>query len=124
MNGIKLRISRFSLGDGGAHTARTKTQEFNLCCVPPFFMQMDEQAQAARHLRKILLGQGYDITYRTIVLEDNQKWLLFEIGERQIAIDTASGIWGKASSAEIWRCMSKTCTTSGALLAAEVLIGD
>ena len=85
---------------------------------------MDEQAQAARHLRKILLGQGYDITYRTIVLEDNQKWLLFEIGERQIAIDTASGIWGKASSAEIWRCMSKTCTTSGAFLAAEVLIGD
>jgi len=85
---------------------------------------MDEQAQAAIHLRKILLGQGYDITYRTIILEDNQKWLLFEIGERQIAIDTASGICGKASSAEIWRCMSKTCTTSEALLAAEALIGD
>jgi hypothetical protein len=84
---------------------------------------MDRQEQAARHIRNVLIGQGFDVMYRTITVEDNQQWLVFELGERQIAIDADSGIWGKASSAEIWRCISRSCTTSSALIAAEILIG-
>lgn len=85
---------------------------------------MDNQAQAAIYIRNVLLEHGVDINYRTVVVESNQQWLIFESGERQIAIDTNSGIWGKASSGDIWRCISKTCTTSSALIAAEILIGN
>jgi hypothetical protein len=84
---------------------------------------MDRQAQAARHIRNILIGQGFDVMYRAIIVEEDQQWLVFELGERQIAIDADSGIWGKASSGEIWRCISRTCTTSSALIAAEILVG-
>ncbi|HKP86377.1 MAG TPA: hypothetical protein VJZ26_09785 [Blastocatellia bacterium] len=84
---------------------------------------MDKQAQAALYIRNVLQGQGFDITYRTVIVEDNQQWLVFESGERQVAIDTDSGVWVKASGADIWRCISQTCTTSSALIAAETLIG-
>ena len=85
---------------------------------------MDRQTEAARYIRNVLLAQGFDIEHRLIIVEEGQQWLVFERGECQIAIDSSSGIWVKGSAKDIWRCFSKTCTTSSALLAIEILVGD
>lgn len=85
---------------------------------------MNRQTEAARYIRNVLIKQGFDLEYREVIVEDDQQWLVFEQGERQIAIDSASGIWVKGSPNDIWRCFSRTCTTSSALIAIEVLIAD
>jgi len=84
---------------------------------------MDKQTEAAQYIRNVLKGQGFDILYHAVIVEENQQWLIFEQGERQIAIDSASGIWVKGSAVDIWRCFSKTCSTSSALIAIEILVG-
>lgn len=83
-----------------------------------------KQSEAASHIRELLLERGFDIPSRKITLEDNQQWTVFERGERQIEIDSASGVWVRASIRDDWKCLSMPCTVSGALKAVEFLIHD
>jgi hypothetical protein len=81
-----------------------------------------KQAEAASHIKELLIQRGFDIPSRQMSLEDNQRWIVFELGERQIGIDAASGVWVRASIRDEWRCLSMPCTVSGALKAVEFLI--
>lgn len=83
-----------------------------------------KQAEAASHIKDQLSQRGFDVPSRQMALEDNQRWTVFERGERQIGIDSASGVWVRASMRDLWRCLSMPCTASGALKAVEFLIKD
>jgi hypothetical protein len=83
-----------------------------------------KQAEATSHIRELLMQGGFDISSRQMSLEDNQRWTVFERGERQIGIDAASGVWVRSSIRDDWKCLSMPCTVSGALKAVEFLIGD
>ena len=54
-----------------------------------------KQAEASSYVRELLLKQGLDIPSRNISLKDDQRWIVFEYKQRQIGIDSASGIWVK-----------------------------
>lgn len=84
--------------------------------------KLTRQAEAATHIRDILVQRGFDILSRQITFEDNQNWTVFERGERHIGIDSASGVWVRASIRDDWKCVSMPCTVSGALKAVEFLI--
>jgi hypothetical protein len=83
----------------------------------------NEQGEAADHIKQLLIKAGYFISPRRIALEDNQHWIVFAHKERQIGIDSASGIWVRESSHDAWRCIAMPCTVSGALQAVETLVG-
>jgi hypothetical protein len=83
-----------------------------------------KQLEAANHIKELLIQRGFDIPSRQMSLEDNQRWTVFERGERQIGIDAASGVWVRTSLRDEWRCLSMPCTVSGALKAVEYLIKD
>jgi hypothetical protein len=80
-----------------------------------------KQAEAANHIQELLNKAGYRISPRKITLEDNQHWILFELNERQIGIDSASGVWVSESELHNWRCIALPCNVSGALQAVEFL---
>jgi hypothetical protein len=84
--------------------------------------KLAKQTEAARHLREVLKNRGFAITPRSITLEDDQRWVVFERGERQTGVDAASGVWVRASYSDPWRCICLPCTISGALQAVEFLI--
>jgi hypothetical protein len=79
------------------------------------------QAEASDHIRELLDERGFDISPRAVTLEDNKNWLVFERAARQIGVDSASGIWVRASRKDKWRCIEKACTVSGALEAVDCL---
>jgi hypothetical protein len=80
-----------------------------------------KQAEAANHIQELLNKAGYSVSPRKITLEDEQHWLLFQYKERQIGIDSASGVWMRESERHDWRCVAMPCTVSGALQAVEFL---
>ena len=82
---------------------------------------MKKQAEAANHIQELLNKAGYSVSPRKITLEDEQHWLLFQYKERQIGIDSASGVWMRESERHDWRCVAMPCTVSGALQAVEFL---
>jgi hypothetical protein len=80
-----------------------------------------KQAEAASHVRELLMQRGFDIPSRKMILEGNQNWTVFQRGERQIGIDSASGVWVRAAINDEWHCLAMPCTVSGALKAVEFL---
>jgi hypothetical protein len=83
-----------------------------------------KQAEAASKIRELLLQRGFDISSRKMRLPDDQQWIVFKHGERQIGIDTASGVWVRASISDSWKCIALPCTISGAIQAVEFLTRD
>jgi len=83
-----------------------------------------KQAEAVSHIRELLIQRSFDVSSRKLILEDNQNWTVFERGERHIGIDSASGVWVRASIRDDWKCVSMPCTVSGALKAVEFLVKD
>jgi hypothetical protein len=82
-----------------------------------------KQTQAAGHMRELLRGRGIDIPSRRMTIPDGQHWVVFERDKRQVGIDAASGIWLRSSESEDW-CVAMPHTMSGAIMAADFLIGD
>jgi hypothetical protein len=83
-----------------------------------------KQAQAAGHMRELLMGRGVDIPSRRMTLPNGQHWVVFERNKRQVGIDAASGIWLRRSESEDWRCVAMPHTMSGSIMAADFLIED
>lgn len=82
-----------------------------------------KQAEAASHIRELLLKQGFDIPSSNISLKDDQRWMIFELNQRQIGIDSASGVWVKSLDSD-WRCLSLPATISGAVMAVDFLLKE
>jgi hypothetical protein len=80
-----------------------------------------KQAEAANHIQEILNKAGYSISPRKISLEDDQHWIILEYKERQIGIDSLSGVWVRESIRHDWKCIAMPCSVSGALQAVEFL---
>jgi hypothetical protein len=83
-----------------------------------------KQAEAANHIQELLNKAGYSVSPRKITLEDNQHWLIIEYKERQIGIDSVSGVWVRESIRDDWKCIAMPCSVSGAIQAAEFLTQD
>src|SRR5688500_11142373 len=79
------------------------------------------QAEASLHIQELLRQRGVDIAARTVTLEDNRQWLVFERAGRQVGLDSASGLWVKPSRNDTWRCIERSCTVGGALEAVDFL---
>jgi hypothetical protein len=80
-----------------------------------------KQAEAVKHIQELLNKAGYSISPRKITLEHNQHWILFEYKEKQIGIDSASGVWVRESIRHDWKCIAMPCSVSGAIQAVEFL---
>jgi hypothetical protein len=80
-----------------------------------------KQAEAANHIKELLTQRGLSVPSRKMTLEDGQHWVVFELNQKQIGIDSVSGVWVRESSLEYWRCISMPCNVSGALQAVEFL---
>jgi len=80
-----------------------------------------KQTEAASHIRELLVQRGFDIPSGKLTLPDNQKWSVFQHKQRQIGVDTASGVWVRESDQDSWKCVAMPCTVSGALKAVEFL---
>lgn len=83
--------------------------------------QQTKQNEAARHIRGLLSQRGIDIPSFRLLLPDNQQWVIFEYKDKQLGIDSASGVWVRGSERESWRCVCMPCTVSGAVQAIEFL---
>jgi hypothetical protein len=83
-----------------------------------------KQTEAAIHIQELLNKGGYSITPRKITLEDSQHWTIFENNQRQIGIDSVSGVWVRESERHEWRCIAMPCTVSGAIQAVEFLTSN
>jgi hypothetical protein len=81
----------------------------------------NKQAEATSHIQALLIQRGIDIPYRKMTLDDNQHWTVFELNQRQIGIDSISGVWVRESIRHNWRCISMPCNVGGALQAVEFL---
>jgi hypothetical protein len=88
-----------------------------------FFMSK-KQAEATNHIQELLIKRGLDILSRKLTLEENQHWILFEYRKRQVGIDSASGVWVRASISDNWMCIAMPCSVSGAIQAVEFLTSD
>ena len=83
-----------------------------------------KQKEAALHIQDLLSDRGLNISSGKLTLPGAQQWIVFEYNQRQIGIDTASGLWMRVSSSDDWRCLSMPATVSGALQAVEFLTSD
>jgi hypothetical protein len=83
---------------------------------------MKKQAEAANLLKQLFSQRGLDIPYRRMALPDSQQWTVFELNQKQIGIDSVSGVWVRESIRHDWRCLAMPCNVSGALQAVEFLI--
>ena len=86
--------------------------------------KMNKQAEAANHIQKFLSSAGHSISPRKITSEDSRHWIIFELNQREIGVDSASGVWVRKSVKDDWVCVAMPCTVSGAIQAVEFLIGD
>jgi hypothetical protein len=84
----------------------------------------NKQAEAASHIRELLAQRGLDISSRKMSLPDSQQWVIFELNQRQIGIDSVSGVWVRESIRHDWRCIAMPCSVSGALQTVEFLTSD
>jgi hypothetical protein len=83
-----------------------------------------KQSEAATHIKELLSQRSITIPSRTLTLEDNQRWIIFEHKGRQVGIDSVSGVWIRENELSDWRCISMPCNVSGALQAVEFLTQD
>jgi hypothetical protein len=83
-----------------------------------------KQAEAAGKIRELLLQRSFDVPSRKMRLPDEQQWIVFQHGERQIGIDTATGVWVRETISASWKCIALPCTISGAVQAVEFLTRD
>jgi hypothetical protein len=83
-----------------------------------------KQAEAAIHLRELLMARGFDIPSRPMSLPDGQRWVVFERKGRQVGVDAATGIWQRSSENEGWHCLAAKHSMSGAVMAVDFLTGD
>lgn len=81
-----------------------------------------KQLEATNHIKELLNKGGVSIDPRKMALEGNRQWVVFEYENRQIGIDSASGVWVRESPVDDWRCVATPCNVSGALQAVEFLI--
>jgi hypothetical protein len=81
----------------------------------------NRQAEAVSHIQELLTKRGLDIRPRKLTLEDDQHWTIFQLNQRLIGIDSASGVWVRESIRHEWRCLAMPCTVSGAIQAVEFL---
>ena len=84
----------------------------------------NKQAEAANHIQELLTKRGLGIQSRKLTLEDDQHWVIYELNQRQIGIDSASGVWVRESIRHDWRCISMPCNVSSSLQAVEFLTGS
>ena len=91
--------------------------------LPYFFMEPAKQTEAVTFIRSLLKQRNLDIPSHNMTLPDNQHWVIFEHKNRQIGVDSASGVWIRELEGE-WRCLAMPCTTSGAIQAIEFLINE
>lgn len=82
------------------------------------------QLEAVSHIRKFLADRGLQIASRSIRVRNEESWLVFERGRRQIGVDREAGVWQKDSPDAEWRCIEKPCTLGGAVMAADFLNED
>ena len=85
---------------------------------------MTKQTEAVNHIQDLLNKAGYFISPRKITLEGNQHWIILEYRERQIGIDSASGVWVRESIRDDWKCLAMPCSVSGAIQAVEFLTSN
>lgn len=83
-----------------------------------------KQTKAASHIRELLSQRRLDIPSRKMMLPDNQEWIVFQHKQRQIGIDTASGVWVRESDQDSWKCLAMPCTVSGAIQAVDFITQD
>lgn len=82
------------------------------------------QLEAVSHIRGFLVQRGYNIASRSIRMRNEENWLVFERGRRQVGVDRESGVWKKDSPEADWHCIEKPCTLGGAVMAADFLAQD
>ena len=84
-------------------------------------MPRNRQSEAVTCMRELLNQRSLFVLSRNMSLPDNQKWIVFTRGGRQVGVDMASGVWVREDVRADWRCISMPCSTSGALQAVEFL---
>ncbi len=82
------------------------------------------QLEVVSLIRGFLIQRELQIPSRSIRVMNEEKWLVFEHGQRSVGVDRESGVWQKDSSETDWRCIEKPCTVSGAIIAADFLTKD
>jgi hypothetical protein len=82
-----------------------------------FIMRAIKQSEAVNHIKHLLRERGLDITEQS----GAQRMVIFEHKGKQIGVDSASGVWVRASEGSDWRCLAMPCTVSGAIQAVEFL---
>jgi hypothetical protein len=83
----------------------------------PYFSMKVTQTEAVSHIRKLIQNRRLDIPSRT-----ENRWVIFEHKNRQIGIDTSSGVWIRTSELDDWRCVCTPCVVSGAIQAVDFLV--
>ena len=86
--------------------------------------KVSKQAEAVNHIQELLTKRGLGTRPRKLTLEDDQHWVIYELNQRQIGIDSASGVWVRESIRHDWRCIAMPCTVSGALQAVDFLTSN
>jgi hypothetical protein len=86
--------------------------------LPLFFMR--KQSEASNHIKELLSKRGLDIRSGKLTLPDDQQWIVYERGKKQVGIDTASGVWVRIKDND-WRCIGMPCTVSCAIQAVDFL---
>jgi hypothetical protein len=79
-------------------------------------MKPVKQKEAVNYVEKVLIERGFNLLSRQLA-----DWIIFDYEGRQLGIDSASGVWVRASEKDDWRCFAKPCTVSGAIQAVEFL---
>ena len=82
-----------------------------------------KQTEASNYIRNLLASRQLVITPRTMMLEGSKEWIVFEYKDKEIGIDSASGVWIRMKDDD-WRCLATPCNVSGALPAVEFLTSD
>ena len=75
------------------------------------------QTEAVQHIKKLIQARRLSIPSR---IENH--WVIFEHKNRQIGIDTASGVWIRPTELDDWICICTPCVVSGAIQAVDFLV--
>jgi hypothetical protein len=84
--------------------------------LPNFSMKVT-QTEAVHYITKLIQTRRLDIPSRT-----ENRWVIFEHKNRQIGVDTDSGVWIRESKSNDWRCVCTPCVVSGAIQAVDFLV--
>jgi predicted RNA-binding protein with PUA domain len=70
----------------------------------------NKQEEAAKQIQEFFERGGYSVTPHKLALEDNQHWIILELNQRQVGIDSASGVGVRESIRHEWRCLTMLST--------------